>query len=137
LILLDASALIALLAREPAEPAVRAILRGGEATMTSVNLAEVVDVMARRYGISPERTRPVLDPLIDEALPIVELAAAEAWRAGELRAAHYDRASRPLSLADCYLIACAGEGDAVASLDADVEELARAVAVETVALDSG
>lgn len=136
MIVLDSSALIALLAAEDAEPAVRAILREGDAALVSVNLAEVVDVMARRYGVEPGRTRAVLDPLLDEILAVVAPATLEGWKAGELRARHYDRASRPLSLADCILLACAGPDDAIATLDEDVLRIAELEGIETVSLHS-
>jgi hypothetical protein len=46
-------------------------------------------------------------------------------RARSLRARHYHRTKRPVSLADCSLIACAGTGDSIATLDAVLIEMAR------------
>jgi PIN domain nuclease of toxin-antitoxin system len=119
-ILLDASALIALLGNEPAATEVQAMLSDGGAAMTTVNLAETVDRLQRRYGLSSARTRPVIEGLLDEALALISLGAREAWRAAEIRASHYHRAQCPISLADAVLIASAGDGAQIASADRHV-----------------
>lgn len=85
--------------------------------MATVNLAETVDVLSRRVG--HERAVDALAPLVDGPVAqLLGLDAARAWRVGELRARHYHRTRRPVSLADCALIACADPGDSIASLDA-------------------
>ena len=122
--LIDASALIALLGGEPAAPEVRAILGQGAAGMTTLNLAESVDRLERRYGLTSERTRPVIEGLLDDALTLVPLGPAEAWRAAELRAGHYHRTRCPLSLADTVLIASAGTDRNIASADRHVLRVA-------------
>jgi predicted nucleic acid-binding protein len=117
LILIDASALIALLAGEPAADDVRALLSEGSAAMATLNLAEAIDRLERRYGLSSARTRPVSEGLVDKALTLVPLGTAEAWRAAELRAARYHRTKWPLSLADAVLIASAGADGRIATSD--------------------
>jgi predicted nucleic acid-binding protein len=119
-ILLDASALIALLGGEPAAADVQAILRDGGAGMTTLNLAESVDRLERRYGITSTRARPVIEGLLDDALMLVPLGPAEAWRAAEIRAGHYHRTRCPISLADAVLVASAGTSRTVASADRHV-----------------
>jgi PIN domain nuclease of toxin-antitoxin system len=133
-ILLDASALIALLGNEPAAEEVRALLSDDAAAMTTVNLAEAVDRLHRRYGLSGARTRPVIEGLVDEALPLVALGPREAWRAAEIRSTHYHRTRCPLSLADAVLIASAGNDGRVASSDRHVLHVAVSEGVAVTAL---
>jgi predicted nucleic acid-binding protein len=130
-ILIDASALIALLGGEPAAEEVREILSDHAAAMTTVNLAEAVDRLQRRYGLGSARTRPVIDALVDDALALIPLGPAEAWRAAEIRAEHYHRTRCPLSLADAVLIASAGPDGRVASSD---QHMLRVAARERIAI---
>jgi len=123
-ILLDASALLAHLIGQERGRAVTALLAQGGLGMATVNLAETVDVLSRRVG--RERAYDALAPLVDGPVAhLVALDAARAWRVGELRARHYHRTRRPVSLADCALLACADPGDSIATLDAMLAAMAR------------
>ena len=113
--LIDASALIALLGAEPAAGEVQKMLNHGVA-MTTLNLAEAVDRLKRRYDLGIERTRPVIEGLLVKSLTLVPLGPAQAWRAGEIRAAHYHRSRCPISLADAVLVASAPPGGRIAKL---------------------
>ncbi|MCA1569022.1 MAG: PIN domain-containing protein [Chloroflexi bacterium] len=133
MILLDASALLAHLIGQERGRAVSALLAQGGLGMATVNLAEVVDVLSRRVG--RERASDALAPLVDGPVAhLLALDAARAWRAGELRARHYHRTRRPVSLAGCGLIACTSPGDSIASLDAVLIAMARDEQVEIVEL---
>lgn len=133
MILLDASALLAHLIGQPRGRAVSALLSSGGLAMATVNLAETIDVLSRRVG--GERARDALASLVDGPIAhLLELDASRAWRLGELRARHYHRSRRPVSLADCALLACAGSGDSIATLDRVVIAMARDEAVDVVDL---
>jgi predicted nucleic acid-binding protein len=134
--LLDAYALVAFLAGGPAAAEVRALLREGRTSVASANLAEALDVTARLYGLSVDRAMEVLDVLLDSTLGVVPLDLERARRAATLRAAHYHRSTRPISLADSILIASAGAGDRIATADPDVLAVAEAEGVPTVRLPS-
>lgn len=137
-ILLDASGLIALLGNEPAAPEVQDILDGGGAGITTINLAESVDRLARRYGVSIDRSRDAIDGLLDGALRLIPLGAAEAWRAAEIRATHYHRSTCPISLADAVLVASAGGTWRIATADGHLTDIAAREGVEVLVLpDSG
>lgn len=124
MILLDASALLAHLTGQPRGRAVTALLARGGLGMATVNLAETVDVLSRRVG--RDRAHDALAPLVDGPVAhLISLDAARSWRVGDLRARHYHRTRRPVSLADCSVIACAGDGDAIATLDSMLIEMAR------------
>jgi predicted nucleic acid-binding protein len=132
--LLDAYALVAFLVGGPAAPQVRAILRDGDAGVATANLAETLDVSARRHGLSVSHAMQFIEPLLEEALLAVPLDAAVAQRAAEVRSQHYHRAERPISLADAVLIASARPGDRIATADPDVLAIAEAEGLGTVVL---
>jgi predicted nucleic acid-binding protein len=134
--LLDAYALVAFLIGGPAAPSVRGLLREGDASVATANLAEALDVSARTYGLPIERAMEVLEPLLDGTLATVPLDLVRARRAATIRARHYHRASRPISLADAILVATAGPGDRIATADPDVLAVAKAEAVATLTLPS-
>jgi uncharacterized protein with PIN domain len=134
LILLDAYALVALAADEPAAGDVEGLLRAGESAVTSINLAEAVDVTQRVRGLPPEDVRAALDPLLGEVVSVVAQGGGEGWRAAELRLRHYDRRTNPLSLADCFLLAAAGPDDRIATSDPPLAAAARAEAIGVIPL---
>jgi predicted nucleic acid-binding protein len=133
-ILLDAFALIALLADEPAADEVEALLRGGEAAMTAVNLAEALDVLQRVQGISFERLQTLTTPLVGERIKLLPIDEPIARRAADIRARRYHRTSAPLSLADCILLAATGESDRLATADGPLIRVAEAEKVQVRAL---
>lgn len=59
-----------------------------------------------------------------------------AQRAATIRARHYHRASRRISLADAILVASASPGDRIATADPDVLAVAEVEAITTIALPS-
>jgi predicted nucleic acid-binding protein len=97
---LDAFAVIALLRDEPAAATV-ANLIGAEPrpALTALGVAEVLDHLVRLMGVDEE----------EAVLDLAQLGLAEAHvvdgetasRSGRLRARHYHRRTRAISLADC------------------------------------
>lgn len=96
---LDAYAVIAFLRAEPAAAVVQPVLEFGDAALTAVGIAEVVDHLVRIIGVDEEQA--VLDVAqlgLLEGHPVdVELGLA----AGRLRAKHYHRTRCAVSMADC------------------------------------
>jgi len=132
--LLDAYALVAFLVGGPAAPRVRAILRDRHAAVATANLAEVLDVSQRVHRLPIGRALEVLEPLFDRTLTLLPLDYRVACRAAEIRARHYHRSARPISLADAVLLASAGEGDEIATADPDVLAVAEAEQLSSVVL---
>ena len=132
--LLDAFALIALAADEPAAADVELLLHRGQAATTAIGLAEAIDVLERRHAQSADILRAGLGPLLDAFVRVVSVDEALAWRAAALRARHYDRRTRPLSLADCVLLAAAGPDDAVATGDRPLMDAAQAEGIAVIPL---
>lgn len=132
---LDAYAIVALIVDEPAAQAVEQIVRSGNAAITSINLGEAIDVSARVHGLDPEETREIVEPLVlGGHLTVIAPSGTAAWRAARLRIAHYQRRTRPISIADCFLLAAAGSADRIATADPEVAEVARAEGIELIAL---
>ena len=132
--LLDAAALIAFLRGEPAQGEVEEILREPDASISAVNLAEVVDQLVRRGGLAPEQVEAVLAGLLDDALEVLACETSHALQAGNLRARHYHRRSAPLSLGDCVLLATAQAAGVVVSSDRVLLAIARAEGLDVRAL---
>lgn len=132
---LDAYALVAFLADEPARPEVAEILRGS-CVMSTVNLAESLDVLGRVHGIGEGELRGLVGPLLaEEALRVEPPADDDAWLVARLRRRYYDRSARELSLADCFLLATATRlGASVATADPAIAETARDESLHLVAL---
>jgi predicted nucleic acid-binding protein len=132
--LLDANALIAVIRGEPAMEKVLTILRNGSAAMTTVNLAEVYDSVSRKVGLSHQGIADVVDPLLQGPIAPISVDVGLARRAAEIRTAHYHRKHRDLSLADCVLLAAAGDEDRIATADSDVLAVAVELGIETIKL---
>ena len=123
--LLDAYALVALLANEPAADEVDQLLRD-RCRMTVVNLAEALDIVHRRHGVEEDELRTGLEPLFDSQLAIHDSDVEEGWLAAAIRGRHYNARSSAISVADCLLLAAAmSSRSAVATADPAVAAVAR------------
>lgn len=132
---LDAYALVALIADEPAAGEVERLARSGAAVITSINLAEAVDVCCRVHRLGEEEVAAVIDPMVVAgAVVVVAPEASHAWDAAHLRLVHYRRRERPISIADCFLLAAAEPGDRVATSDPAVAAAARSEGIDVIAL---
>lgn len=100
MIVIDAYALEAYLndevvAADVVEPL---ILSGQQVLITGINLAEVIDRMIRVNGASRDELE---NDLIGLGLTVSGVDATMAFDAAALRATHYHRTRRSVSLADC------------------------------------
>ena len=110
MIILDAYAVLALLRDEHAALEVQELIEGEEAALTLLGIAEVLDRLVRRAGSEEEEAWLDLVQLGLAASPVLDPQLAA--RAGLLRARHYDRRTRALSLADCVAAETARRLDA-------------------------
>ena len=118
--LLDAYALIAFLAGEPAGDEVEPLLRDRDDSpaITAVNVAEVVDRMARTAGHDAAVVMQQLANLRNGGLEVLTMDAFDGAGAGAFRNRFYDRQHVPLSLADCFVLTAALRyGQTVATAD--------------------
>jgi PIN domain nuclease of toxin-antitoxin system len=99
LTILDAYAVIAYLKQEPAAREVQPLLEGGEAVLTAVGVAEVLDHLVRLAGSDEEQA--ALDLAQLRLLDGIVVDSALGLGAGRVRARHYDRSNCAVSMADC------------------------------------
>lgn len=130
---LDAFAVLALLKAEPAANQVRNLVQAGGTTLTTLGVAEVTDHLVRIVGVTEE----------DAALDLAQLQLADpqplhaglALRAGLLRARHYHRRTRAVSLADCIAAETARTLSLpVATSDPHLLEFCRDEGIDVIAL---
>lgn len=130
---LDAFAVLALLKGEPAAVEVRHLIDGGDCALTPLGIAEVTDHLVRVVKVPEEDA--VLD-LAQLGLPTPKpLDDTQALRAGLLRARHYHRKDRAVSLADCVVAEVArSAGSSVATSDPHLLDLCRAEGINLIPL---
>jgi ribonuclease VapC len=98
---LDAYAVLALLRDEPSAGAVGEIVRSG-GRLTAVGVSEVLDHLIRLAGADEEEA--ILDLAELGLLDAEPVDANLGTHAGVLRARHYHRTRRAVSLADCVAV---------------------------------
>ena len=127
---LDAQAIVAALTGEPAAHDVEGLLRDASspAKISSVNLAEVVDVLVRLQRRTVDEVIEKLRWLVVGGLMVIDVDDVAGLLAVGLRARLYHRATMPLSLADCVALSTAlRAGERLATAD---PALLRAAAAE-------
>lgn len=131
---LDAYAVIAYLRGEAASDRVAELL-AKPTLVAAVNAAEVIDQLVRVWQRDRDDVEVALAMLGRTGLEIVDATETIAMAAGRLRATHYDRRSRPVSMADCFAAATAlAAGDRLATSDPHLIDVLRAEGGEVVAL---
>lgn len=133
-VVLDSSAVLALFLDESSAESVETLLRASDVRMSTVNAAEVVDVLIRLHRADPDEANARVDHLLSAVVRPIEASWKLAADAGELRARLYDRRTRRLSVADCFVLATAEPGDRIATIDATLAAAARDVGFEVIAL---
>lgn len=113
-VLLDAYAVIAAVAGEPAEQVVEQELRrpGADVCISTVNYAEVIDQLVRVARIDIGAVEGALQLLRTAGMRVVPVTADHGYASGVLRARHYRRGVAELSLADCFALTVAASLDA-------------------------
>lgn len=133
-VVLDASAVLALLLDEPGADDVENLLRTAAARMSTVNMAEAIDVLVRVHGAGPDEAVATIEELLASAVEAVPPSIDDAVRAGELRARLFDRRTSRVSLADCFVLVTAGPGGRIATGDSALAAVARAEGLQVVTL---
>jgi PIN domain nuclease of toxin-antitoxin system len=123
---LDAYALLAYLRGEDAADEVAGLLRS-PTTLSAVNAAEVVDQLVRVFGRDPDDVHADLALLSQAGMRIAPVSPDIGILAGRLRARHYHRDRRTVSLADCVAAATAlSEQAPLVTSDPALADLVRA-----------
>lgn len=134
MILLDAYAVLALALNEDAADEIEELVRTSPVAVTATNYLEAADRLMRRSGWSTSETSERFALLFGEPVRVVPVDSAVAWRGAVLRSTYYHRTKCAVSLADCVLLASAGRDDIIATADPAVASVARAEAIELIAL---
>jgi len=114
---LDAYAVIAYLRGEACADEVAGLLRE-PTVLTAINAAEVIDQLVRVFGRDPDDVHADLALLASVGMTIRSVSAELGLEAGRLRARHYHRERRAVSLADCVAaVAALAEGRPLATSD--------------------
>jgi PIN domain nuclease of toxin-antitoxin system len=138
MILFDAYPLIAFVKGERGAVEVRQLLETGEpATITVLGLAEVYDSLVRGAGLSHAVAALEIARVGLDAPPALEMPVA--IRVGLLRARHYHRTRRNISMADCVAAETARDlGARLATSDPHLLDMCAQEGIEVIALpDSG
>jgi uncharacterized protein with PIN domain len=106
---LDTQAIVAALTAEPAMSEVARILHDRESIpmVSAITVAETMDVLVRGRRQRVEACDAQLRLLYAGGLEVVPVDEEVGRLAGLLRARHWDRDRRPVSLADCTTLATA------------------------------
>jgi len=133
-LVLDAGPVISLLLDDPAAAEVAAALTGRQARISVVNVSEVLDVLVRVHRVPPDDASETIGRFLDDVADPVPASGEHAERAGLIRARHYHRRDRDVSLADCFVVATVEGSDQIATSDTGVAHIARAEGVGVIAL---
>ena len=104
--------------------------------MSTVNAAEVVDVLVRVRGGEPGVVSTRVEELLSSVVEPVAPSLASATRAGELRARLFDRRVRRVSLADCFVLATAEAGHSIVTTNGALAAIAGDEGIDVVVLDA-
>lgn len=124
--LLDASALLALILREPGWRIIDTIAESGLAVSTPIALAETFNVCRhKKSGISQDEIRQLLNLKGVQIVPLIEEDAAEAGYIYRKAAEHNSKSKRQIqvSIADVTLLAVGKRLDAVVVFSDNAWEL--------------
>lgn len=134
---LDAYAVIAYLRGETCADEVIELLRD-PTVLTAVNAAEVVDQLVRVFGQDADDVHADLALLASNGMTLRSVSAELGLEAGRLRARHYHRVRRAVSLADCVAAGAAlAERRPLATSDPALAALVREEGGEVHALPAG
>jgi predicted nucleic acid-binding protein len=130
---LDTYAVIAYLRDEPAADQVRPLLEAGDAALTAVGLAEVLDHLVRLAHA--EEDEAVLDLAQLGLIDAIPVEASIGNAAGRLRARRYHRTRCPISMADCIAAETArATHRPLATADPDLLDVCLAERIEIIPL---
>ncbi|HZI97722.1 MAG TPA: PIN domain-containing protein [Actinomycetales bacterium] len=123
---LDAYAVLAYLRNETAAEPVADLLRSST-VLPAVNAAEVIDQLVRVHQRDPDDIHADLALLSHAGMYLSPVTADAGMLAGRLRARHYHRERRAVSLADCVAAATAlSTGRPLATADPALATMIRA-----------
>ena len=135
-VVVDTGPIVSVLLGDAAAAEVASRLDGRECSVSVVNVAEVLDVLIRVHRTPIEDASEAVDRFLDEVARPITTTRSLAEAAALIRARHYHRRDRDVSLADCFAIATAHPDGDVATSDAAVARVADAEGLGVIRLPS-
>jgi predicted nucleic acid-binding protein len=133
-VVVDAGPIVSVLLDDAAAPAVVESLAGRECGVSVVNVGEVLDVLIRVHRVSPADASESVERYLDEVARPIPATRSLGLEAALIRARHYHRWDRDVSLADCFAIATALPDGEVATSDSAVARVAAAEGLGVIGL---
>jgi uncharacterized protein with PIN domain len=133
-VVVDTGPIVSVMLGDPAAAEVSSALDGRECSVSVVNVAEVLDVLIRVHRAPVNDASEALDRFLADVARPIPATRPLAERAALLRARHYHRRDRDVSLADCFAIAAAMPDAEVATSDTAIARVARAEGLGVIAL---
>lgn len=129
-VVVDAAPLVAVLRDEPNADRVIEVIGDASASVSTVTLAETVDVLERVHRWPPDAVTRAVTGFLGIAVTFVPPTPEIAVRAGAIRARHYRRRANAVSLGDCFVLATAAHGEELVTSDRALARAARAEGIE-------
>lgn len=102
-------------------------------TISVLTVAEVLDVLRRVHRVPVDEADDTIERFL-LGVDAVDVTREIAAGAADVRARHYHRRDRDVSLADCVAVATARPGDVIATSDGALARVGRADGFEVLAL---
>jgi predicted nucleic acid-binding protein len=135
-VVVDAAPLIALLRDEPNVDRILEAIGEAGASVSTVTLAEVADVLERVHGWPSGAVTGAVTGVLGVAVAFVAPTPELATRAGAIRARHYRRRENAISLGDCFVLATAAHGETLVTSDRALARTARAEGIDVALVPS-
>lgn len=133
-VIVDTGPIVSVLLGDAAAGEVSSALEGRECGVSVVNVGEVLDVLVRVHRAGVDDATESVDRFLAEVARPIPATRAIAERAASIRARHYHRRDRDVSLADCFAIATALPGAEIATSDTAIAHVARAEGLAVIGL---
>ena len=133
-VVVDTGPIVSVLLGDAAAAEVSSALDGRDCGVSVVNVAAVLDVLIRVHRAPVEDASEALDRFLTDVARPIRATRPLAEHAALIRARHYHRRDRDVSLADCFAIAAALPDADVATSDTAIARVARAEGLEVIAL---
>lgn len=133
-VVVDTGPIVSVLLADAAAAEVSSALDGRECGVSVVNVAEVLDVLIRVHRTPVDDASEALDRFLADVARPIPATRAIADEAALIRARHYHRRDRDVSLADCFAVAAAMPDADIATSDTAIARVARAEGLDVIGL---
>ena len=133
-VVVDTGPIVSVLLGDAAAAEVSSTLDGRDCGVTVVNVAEVMDVLIRVHRAPVDDASEALGRFLADVARPIPATRPLAEQAALIRARHYHRRDRDVSLADCFALAAAIPDADFATSDTAMARVALAEGLNVIAL---